>query len=171
MTTTKPDSDLQEALHVANDILRSCFMVAERMAVIGTVHMGTNWGALHEQIGKALDKQLVILNRSPAAVPECGSITTNEAMKYLDEGFDIKVLNPERGTYWRCSYCGRDDSEQHDEGCLIRRLVRHAQATPRSATGSIEDRLHVSQQEDEDGYHVWYRHDCPRPTSTTTETK
>lgn len=57
------ESELQEALHVANDILRSCFAVAERMALIATTHSGTNWGALHEQIGKALDKQLVILNR------------------------------------------------------------------------------------------------------------
>lgn len=52
-------SHLQEALLVANDILRSCYAVAERCAIAELP--GANWNALHEQINKALNAQFEIL--------------------------------------------------------------------------------------------------------------
>ena len=56
---------LQEMVWRANDILRSCFQVSERMATVhGTEAFGTNWGALHEQINKALNEQFQIANKA-----------------------------------------------------------------------------------------------------------
>lgn len=89
-----------------------------------------NFDYLHLDV---LNAAIAELASAPSAI---GAITSNEAEKYLDEGFDIKVLNPEHGTYWRCSYCGNDDKGEHDEGCLIRRLVKRAlAAAPVAATG------------------------------------
>jgi hypothetical protein len=55
------------------------------------------------------------------------------AATYLDEGFSIKVLNPEHGNYWRCPHCDGTDKDGHVDGCLIRRLVDAARPAPLSA--------------------------------------
>jgi hypothetical protein len=59
-----------------------------------------------------------------AVVPSAGvAIDELEAAQFLNDGFSIKVLNPERGTYWRCPHCDMADYDGHEQSCVIRVLV------------------------------------------------
>jgi hypothetical protein len=73
-----PDDLLTVALE-ANDMCRSAFQVAERVATqYSTVYAGTNFGALHEQLKKSLDRQHQVLKpyreAELAASPSAGGV-------------------------------------------------------------------------------------------------
>lgn len=79
--------------------------------------------------GKSPEPASAVSPSSIAPMPD------DVAASYLDEGFSIKVLNPERDSYWRCPHCEGTDRDVgghvgHVEGCLIRRLVEAARFTP-----------------------------------------
>lgn len=76
--------------------------------------------AVHELMGPI---RKVFAEYTPPSEIAAPAITEAEAAQYLDEGFSIKVLNPERGNYWRCPHCQMTEMDGHEQSCVIRVLV------------------------------------------------
>ena len=49
--------------------------------------------------------------------------TDAEIAQWLDDGFSIKVINPEGANYWRCPHCQSADYDGHEQSCLIRAMA------------------------------------------------